>query len=203
MSLFLSKLPETIIQVILFSLIPFIWWLITARKETNFLKWIGLRKIEDAKKNNTIIWTAAVAAAFLAISFAMLYLVRDTETATSDYSAKGASAIPAVLLYAIVKTALAEEIIFRGFLLKRISAKFDFTVGNIMQSVLFGIMHGIMFFSSVGMVKAIIIVAFTGGIGWFMGFINEKKANGSIIPSWCVHSAANIFSALCSAFSII
>ena len=131
------------------------------------------------------------------------YLVRDTETATSDYSAKGASAIPAVLLYAIVKTALAEEIIFRGFLLKRISAKFDFTVGNIMQSVLFGIMHGIMFFSSVGMVKAIIIVAFTGGIGWFMGFINEKKANGSIIPSWCIHSAANIFSALSSAFSII
>ena len=203
MSLFLSKLPETIIQVILFSLIPFIWWLITARKETNFFKWIGLRKIEDAKKNNTIIWTAAVAAAFLAVSFAMLYLVRDTETATSDYSAKGASAIPAVLLYAIVKTALAEEIIFRGFLLKRISAKFDFTVGNIMQSVLFGIMHGIMFFSSVGMVKAIIIVAFTGGIGWFMGFINEKKANGSIIPSWYIHSAANIFSALCSAFSII
>ena len=146
MSLFLSKLPETIIQVILFSLIPFIWWLITARKETYFFKWIGLRKIEDAKKNNTIIWTAAVAAAFLAISFAMLYLVRDTETATSDYSAKGASAIPAVLLYAIVKTALAEEIIFRGFLLKRISAKFDFTVGNIMQSVLFGIMHVIMFF---------------------------------------------------------
>ena len=32
--------------------------------------------------------------------------------------------------------------------------------------------------------------------------VNEKKAEGSLIPGWCIHAAANIFSGLCAAFII-
>ena len=108
-----------------------------------------------------------------------------------------------ILIYAILKTGLAEEIVFRGFLLKRISNKFGFAAGNLIQSLLFGIMHGIFFFNTVGVAKAVLIILFTGTIGWVMGFINEKKAGGSILPSWFVHSSANIFSGICSAFLLI
>ena len=35
-----------------------------------------------------------------------------------------------------------------------------------------------------------------------MGFVNEKKAGGSILPSWCIHAVANLFSGICSAFML-
>ncbi len=200
MNLFIQTFINSIVEILLFSLIPLIWWLITARKETGFFKWIGLKRPKDTKENKTFIWILAIIICFCVLSAFMLILVKGTQTATSQFEGLRFSALPAILVYAILNTALPEEILFRGFLLKRFSSKFGFTAGNIIQSMLFGLMHGIMFFSVSGMIKAILIILFTGSIGWFMGFVNEKKADGSIIPSWMIHSAANIFSAICSAF---
>lgn len=39
----LSKLLEVLLQVVVFSLIPFIWWFVTARRKEPFLSWIGLK----------------------------------------------------------------------------------------------------------------------------------------------------------------
>lgn len=202
MDLLIQKIVNSVIQILLFSLIPFIWWLVTARKKCNFFEWIGLKKIKGFKEHKTILWILIVLAAFLLLSVFMLISVRGMETATSEFSGLGASAIPAILVYAIFNTALPEEILFRGFLLKRVASKFNFTAGNTVQSVLFGLMHGVMFFLVAGPLKAVLIVLFTGVIGWFMGYLNEKKAGGSIIPSLIIHSTANIFSGLCSAFLI-
>jgi membrane protease YdiL (CAAX protease family) len=201
MNLIISKLISSVIQIILFTIIPFIWWLITARKECSFLKWIGLKKAE-VSKNKTMLWIVCISAAFLILSVVILIFLKGVETATSDFSSLGMSAIPAILIYAIFNTALPEEILFRGFLLKRISNRFGFNAGNAIQALLFGLMHGIMFISSVGVLLAIIVILFTGAIGWFMGYTNEKKADGSILPSWCIHAIANIFSGICSAFSL-
>ena len=88
-------------------------------------------------------------------------------------------------------------------MLKRLSNKFGFKVGNLIQSILFGIIHGIMFFQLVGGVKAVLIILFTGAVGYAMGVINEKKSNGSILPSWSIHAMSNIFSSLISMFSLI
>ncbi len=202
MQLFISKLIGSIVQILLFSLVPLIWWLISARKKENFLAWTGIRKIENAKENKVILWMTGVTAAFLILSVFMLISLKGTETAASEFQGMGAGALPAILVYAALNTALPEEIVFRGFLLKRISDKFGFAAGNIVQSAVFGLLHGAMFFSLTGAVKAVLIILFTGGIGWCMGYINEKKAGGSIIPSWCIHTIANIFSGLCAAFAL-
>ncbi|SMC63329.1 CAAX protease self-immunity [Oscillospiraceae bacterium] len=197
-----SIIISSVIQVALFTLIPFIWWLITARKKMSFFSWIGLKKIEDAKDKKTALWTAVTAVLFLAVSVLILTSLKGVEMATSEFAGLGAKAIPSILIYAAFQTALAEEIVFRGFLLKRISNKFGFAAGNTIQAVIFGLMHGIMFFSAVDPLKATLITAFTGAIGWAMGFINEKKAGGSLIPSWTIHTCANIFSGLCAAFML-
>ena len=198
----ISMLTGSIIQVAIFAFIPFIWWLITARKKMNFFKWIGLKKIDNAKDNKTALWTVVVAALFLVLSVFILSSLKGVEMATSEFAGLGVKAIPTVLIYAICKTALAEEIVFRGFLLKRIANKFGFAAGNFIQAIIFGVMHGIMFFSAVDPVKATLITVFTGAIGWAMGFINEKKAGGSLIPGWTIHACANIFSGLCAAFTL-
>lgn len=202
MDLFLEKIINSIIQIILFSLIPLIWWLITARKDITFSQWVGLKPVSDGKKSKLAIWTIGISVAFVLISVIILYLIRNVETATSVFWGLGIKAVPAIIVYAVFNTSLPEEILFRGFLLKRLADRFGFAMGNVIQSILFGLLHGVMFFSLVGTVQTILIILFTGGIAWCMGVINEKKANGSIIPSWCIHAISNVFSGICSAFML-
>lgn len=198
----MNLLISSIIQIILFSLIPFIWWLVTARKEETFFEWIGLKKISNLKASQTIVWMLGIMVAFLILSVYVLKSVSNVETATSMFSGAGITAVPGIMVYAFLNTSLPEEILFRGFLLKRLSDKIGFTVSNALQSIIFGLMHGALFFTAAGVVKAILIVVFTGAIGWCMGYVNEKKSGGSILPSWCIHAAANIFSGICSAFML-
>ena len=47
--MFVEELLGAILQLLLFSLIPFIWWLITARKKESFFNWIGIKKIKHEK----------------------------------------------------------------------------------------------------------------------------------------------------------
>lgn len=201
MNLFINKIISSILQIILFSIIPFIWWLATARKNKKFAEWIGLKKIEGGKKTLTAIIIVSIA--FLISGALTLYLIRGIETATSEFTGLGVVAIPAIVIYATFNTAFPEELLFRGFLLKRLANKFGFNIANIIQALLFGLLHGIMFFMLVGIVKNILIIAFTGVIAWFMGYINEKYSNGSMIPSWIIHTISNLFSGICAAFLII
>ena len=86
---------------------------------------------------------------------------------------------------------------------ERLTNKFGFNIANFTQALLFGLLHGLMFYVLVGAVKTILIITLTGAIAWFMGCINEKNSNGSIIPSWIIHTVSNSFSGICAAFSII
>lgn len=200
MQLLMNKMVSAMAQVILFSLIPFVWWLITARKEQKFSQWMGLKKVTGDKKTAAAI--VIVTVGFLLCGMYTLYTLKDVETATSEFTGLGAAAIPAILVYAIFNTALSEELFFRGFLLKRMQNKFGFAVACTVQAVLFGLLHGAMFISLVGIVKAVLIISLTAIFAGGMGYINEKKANGSILPSWLVHAISNVFSGLCAAFMI-
>ncbi|MDE5765000.1 MAG: CPBP family intramembrane metalloprotease [Ruminococcus sp.] len=200
MNLLIQKIASSILQILLFALIPFIWWCITARRKINFFKWIGLKQISSSKENKAALWIVGTSVIFLSVSIFMLYTIRNIKTATSEFSGLGIKALPAILVYAIFNTSLPEEILFRGFLLKRLSNQFGFPTGNIVQSILFGLLHGYMFFTLTGVLKASLIIVFTGAIAWCIGYVNEKKAQGSILAGWCIHAVANIFSGLCSAF---
>lgn len=198
-----SKIISSIIEIILISFLPFIWWLISAKKKESFFNWIGLKKIDNKNKKSTLINTIVISLVFMTVSILTLYLIKDIETATSEFKGLGISALLPALIYAIFNTSLPEEIFFRGFLLKRLSNKFGFRIANVIQSIIFGLLHGIMFFSLVGVVKAIIIILFTGIVSYAMGYVNEKKSNGSILPSWFIHALSNIFASIIAMFSII
>lgn len=203
MDLLMKKLTNSIVQIIIFSLIPFLWWLITSRKKMNFFEWIGLKKVNNIKENKLFAWIFSVLVLFLIISVFILYSLKNVNIASSEFTGLGIKSLPSILIYAIFNTSLPEEILFRGFLLKRIGNKFGFIVSNGIQSLLFGCIHGIMFFSAIGILKSMLIILFTGIISWIMGYINEKKANGSILPSWFIHAVANIFLGICYAFQLI
>ena len=90
MELLISKAVSSVIQIILFSLIPFIWWLITARKKMNFFRWIGLKKPAGTR---FLLWTAGISAAFILVSFFMLTSLKGVEMATSDFAGLGIGAL--------------------------------------------------------------------------------------------------------------
>ncbi|MGM1047647.1 MAG: CPBP family intramembrane glutamic endopeptidase [Bacillota bacterium] len=125
------------------------------------------------------------------------------EVAASQFYGVGISGIAAAVLYAFIQTGLSEEILFRGFIGKRAVSAWGFSVGNTIQAVLFGCLHGLMFFSSTGIFNAVIITIFTACIGWVMGYINEKLADGSIIPGWTLHGFANLLSAIVMMFKFL
>lgn len=203
MSLFINYLVSSVTQILLFGIVPFIWWLFTARKETSFAHWIGLKKIETDQPKSLVLWIAGVTLIFAVCGALILYWLRGVATAAAPLTGLRWKALPALLIYAIFNTAFPEEVLFRGFLLKRLQHRFNFKVANTVQAIVFGLLHGVMFLAVTGVLKALVIVLFTGAIAALMGSINEQKAGGSIYPSWIIHAMSNIVSGLYVAFELI
>ena len=203
MTLFMSKLMSGIMELLIVSVIPFITWLIWSRKKVGFFDWIGLKKFESQKKRQLLLTILGISLVFLLFSIIVFAWFDSSQTATADFSGKGIGALPAILAYAILGTALPEETFFRGFLLKRLQGKLGFLGANLVQSLVFGLLHALMFIQLTGYLKAFAILVFISLIAYVLGAINEKKANGSILPSVFIHALANTVIGMLFAFSLI
>lgn len=194
----INLLNSSVIQVLLFVFIPFIWWVVTARKKTSFFHWIGLKKPVIKNKKLYLLSFSFTLILFLIMPFIIPLLVESTDTATSQFYGQGLSfsSLLSILIYSFVQTSLSEELFFRGFLTKRLINKFGFQTGNFIQGLTFGLMHGILFVSEVGLFKALIIILITGVIGSMLGWINEKQSDGSIVSSWLFHGLSNMFASV-------
>lgn len=114
--------------------------------------------------------------------------------------------MPAVLpalIYSFLQTGLSEEIFFRGFLMRIFIDAFGFNIGNFIQGLLFGVLHGIIFFSVLGITQVLIVVFITGATGLLMGWINEKQSGGSIVSSWLLHGLANLIASVIAMFNLL
>ncbi|MEY9974860.1 membrane protease YdiL (CAAX protease family) [Lysinibacillus sp. RC46] len=200
----LESAISAIIQVILFSVIPFIWWFFSARKEQTFLTWLGLKKPVIENKGNYFLWSLFIIILLFVPLITISYFYLDSSTlATNRFTGLGFSALIPALFHSIVQTGLSEELLFRGFLLKRFMHKFGFQMGNIMQSLLFGILHGLLMFSFIPFGVVVLVVIATAFVGYLMGWINERKSNGSIITSWGIHSIVNLIAAFITMFNML
>ncbi|MGM1044949.1 MAG: CPBP family intramembrane glutamic endopeptidase [Bacillota bacterium] len=199
-----SILVSSIMQVVLVSVITLLCWFKFGRKKQSFLKWMGLK---IPKINNRMCFFTFLILGFSLFSalgvVILLFFTNKSDLAASQFYGVGISGIIAALLYAFVQTGLSEEMLFRGFIGKRAISAFGFVVGNTIQALLFGCLHGAMFYLNTGILNATIITIFTAIIGWVMGYINEKLSDGSIIPSWILHGCANLFSAFIMMFNIL
>ncbi|QDQ02669.1 CPBP family intramembrane metalloprotease [Lysinibacillus fusiformis] len=199
----MESLVNAVVQVVIFLAIPFVWWFFSARKEHSFLAWVGLKKpIIENKRNYYGIFLVTIVLLVVPINTIIYYFVDSSLLASNRFTDLGISAMIPALIYGILQTGLSEELFFRGFLTKRLINKFGFYQGNIIQSLVFGIIHGFMFFSSTHVIGVLLIVIATSVAGYLMGWINEKKSNGSIISSWMIHSIANITAAFMAMFNI-
>ncbi|WP_159721606.1 CPBP family intramembrane glutamic endopeptidase [Enterococcus sp. CSURQ0835] len=180
-------------QVVLFSVPPLIAWLLSQRSET-FFQSVGLKWPLISKK--LISAAALTLLIFLALGFATRHLLAGIELANSQFTNLNFKALIAILIYAFIKTALAEEIFFRGFLLKRLQQRLGFLPANLIQAVIFGGLHGLLLLTQTTSPLILFISLFTGTVGFVFGGLNEKLAGGSLFPSWLIHGLSNLVSSL-------
>lgn len=206
----ISKIVSAIIMVLLCSVIPFIWWIITARKKENFFKWIGCY----APKLKMKLWGLAI---FLVIYYfvwsfditifmdqaSMESAQNSGNLAANAYTGLGFAAVLPALIESFLVNSLGEEIFFRGFVCKRLQSKFGKNAGLILQACCFGIMHNILYLlggMDVSLQFHLAVFGFTGGGALLLGYINEKIYNGSIIPSVILHGLGNFIANIQTAF---
>lgn len=197
--LFVEELTGAAMQVLLFSLIPVVWWLMTARKKSDFFGWIGLKRIvHDGNFVLTILFTVLAALVFIFSMYICMHSISgEITTAGSQFSGAGIAGVPAVFVYAYIRTGLSEEIVFRGFILKRIKSKFGFSTGNFVQAMVFGLLHGIPFgLTTNKMLITVVLTILPGAFGYYMGWLNEKRCGESILSGWLIHGTLNFIVAV-------
>lgn len=199
---------NAVLQVLVLLLIPFIAYLIRKKTTKGFWNDLGFKK--SNKKANLY---ALLVMLILVLPVIILVLTNDEfkEIMLDSKSVSGAmrkigfgiEAVVVILLSAIIKTALSEEIFFRGFLAKRLIAITSFRTGNLIQAIIFGAIHALVFILITSNLLFLTVIFIFPTIGaYFKTYLNEKMANGSIIPGWIAHATANIISYSFVAFCI-
>lgn len=199
---------SSFVQLGIALLIPVIWWAVTTKRRLEFATWIGLYsptwKVGPLQRVSQKQLGIALAC-WVAVSLASLRIASSVwgALATSRFIGAGLLALVPILLYAFIQTGLAEELFFRGFLAKRLCASFGFSLGNAIQAIVFALLHLLLFINYLPVLSLIAITVLSGINGWIMGWLNEQAAGGSVLPSWMLHSLANLLLALGTAFNLL
>jgi membrane protease YdiL (CAAX protease family) len=95
--------------------------------------------------------------------------------------------ISAVLLYALVQTAFAEEFLFRGLIAGSLSRRMSVLKANLIQSVIFLAPH-LLLLSIAPEQWRLLIIVFVGALysGWL------RIRSGSLLGPWLIHGSANL-----------
>lgn len=204
----ISEIIETVLQILIFTLIPFLVYVIKKKTVKGFLAYIGLKK-SNPKANYLAIFASLILMApmllltFTSDSFREIMLDPNSITGKLRAMDFGTNSIIILLVIAIFKTSFAEEILFRGFIAKRLISYLGFIKGNILQAIIFGILHAVLFAAiTTNFIFLSVIFIFPTVAAYVFGYLNEKKANGSIIPSWIAHGLANTITYLTVGFII-
>lgn len=211
LSLIVSSLSTAATNLIVFSLLPVAWWVIRHRKITGFCQWIGLYRPHLQRPWWVLALFAVLYTFFYNFDFTQLvdpatlaYIENSSAVASNAFAGIGAAAIVPAIIENFIANGVAEEILFRGFLCKRLCAHFGTTTGIILQAVLFGLMHNAIYILAgldVGLWYHTLTFVFTGTGALLLGALNEKIFNGSIIPSILLHGAGNFIASMLVAFA--
>lgn len=196
----INTIISALLQVLVFSIIPFLAYLILRKKIHGFLGFIGLKRSNARANLYGLLIALLVGVPFLIFSiinqefYEILTDPKSVSGAIRNIDNKGVL-VATILISAVLKTSLSEEILFRGFLAKRLIAITNFTTGNIIQAVVFGIIHSLLFMTVTDNVLFVFLIfLFPTVSAYLKTYVNEKHADGSIIPGWIAHATGNIIS---------
>jgi membrane protease YdiL (CAAX protease family) len=195
----LNEAISAVLQIGVVVTVALVLWAIFARKKESFARYVGL----IAPTPKAMLWTLGVAIVVVPATLAVFMLPAVREMAAGGNTVAGqmreqglsADVLGQIVIVALFKTALSEEIFFRGLIAKRLIRWLGFGVGNTLHAVLFGAIHLLIFAIPGGPkfdpVLALVIAGLPGISGWIMAWLNERVGNGSIAPGWFLHATGN------------
>lgn len=97
------------------------------------------------------------------------------------------STVAMALLYGVLKTGFAEELLFRGLIAGSLARRLSLFWANVWQAVIFLLPH-LIILTIMPELWALLPIVFAGAL--FLGWIRIKS--GSMLGPWLVHTAANV-----------
>lgn len=130
----LNQIISAVLQLLIFLSIPFVWYLLTQKRATGFFKWLGLKTAPTPPLKIMF----CILVGFLVVLFLpYLWLYRSGNLNYQGFTVDAfrqtgwsIETFTVILIWAVVQTSLSEEILFRGFLCKRLCNKWGETIGN-------------------------------------------------------------------------
>ncbi len=121
----INEIASVILQLLLFTLIPFLVYCFKFKKAKGFLNYIGIKNSNNSTNAIALLAGLVLSILFLIIvfineEFKMIFLNPESVTGKIKLIDNKTLAAFTILMVAIFKTALAEEILFRGFIAKRL-----------------------------------------------------------------------------------
>ena len=193
MPLIFTQIVNTMLNIILFSLIPLAVYLIRKRKFKGFFNNSGLYFPSNK-------WDWKSAAGWISIVY-LSTLAVNVFLWHSGYSARAVNGLEdlstlSLLIYAVLyglRTGVAEEVFFRGFAAKELISRLGYKWGNFLQALLFALPHFVVG-GSANLTDLVSRIVFAFALGYVFGWVMEKKAQGSILPGIAAHFLINILS---------
>lgn len=205
----LSSAFFQLLVTLLFSLVVYGVYRLIFRNNPNhpsFARYIGIQP-PTSQLDNIFLLIFLGLIAFGVVSTFLQFSYSDTlrELMLNDSSPYGKilkegfnfSTMAAGLIYCFIQASASEEVLFRGLLAKRLYSFFGFSKGNLIQALLFWLMHLAIFRLITGeWVSAVQLLAFVTsfGLGLVFGYVNFRRGGESIAPSWILHGAVNFAS---------
>ncbi len=190
----IQGLVSTFIQVGVVLIICLVAWLIFGRRKTPFRKWVGLTGAPPLLLIICLAAGAAVAWLLLqAPGVAELAASPGTVIASALAGGVTASSLIVLAFSALLKTAFAEELLFRGLIGKRLYGALGFWPGNLLQALLFGAVHlPLLMLPEAPRQIVLLMIGFATLLALVSGWLNERRAGGSILPGFALHAASNL-----------
>jgi membrane protease YdiL (CAAX protease family) len=191
---------NTAVQLLAVLIVAGVFYLFAGRNRGGFLQFTGL----TGPTASSLKWAFGMALLVVPLTLALFLLTPLHEAATAGNTIAGKlkaqgfgpETAAVIALVALVKTSLTEEIFFRGLIAKRLIRLLGFAAGNALHAAIFAAVHLLIFVVPGGpefnpaVAGAIFVI--TGGGGWLMAWLNERRGNGSIAPGWLLHALSNV-----------
>ena len=188
---------KSVSKITLFLLVPVIFGLIPGVKSVKDNLLIlaavlrpGLNFRRQAGVVLIVGVSVVIAANLLARPLAIIFKINEILWEINERTKASALAVLAGLIYIPTINAMVEELFFRGFLLRALSARISFRIATILSALLFALYHLAVFRSWFSLSGTLIAVAGLSAAALLLNHISRQ--DGHIWRAWLLHAFANI-----------
>lgn len=163
-----------------------LWFFVARKKEKSYFKWTGL--VKPKIKTSTKVLLGFILEYLIYTRIFLIFFMKYSELyIRNEYNLKWLGLIP-VALESIVIIGFSVELLFRGWLAKAFISQCGNQIGNILQTIIYGLTQvGLLYYNGLARgleIRIIIIFALLHMVnGYLVCKLNERVFGGSIIPS--------------------